>query len=148
MRIRLTATALLLACTLPLHAQTTAPAAPAEQAMPEPDSKASAQVSRGKVAYYGQRFAGRKTASGERFRPEALTMAHNTLPFGTLVRVTNPANKRSVVLRVNDRGPTTPDRIADLSQAGARALRMQRAGVIDAELAVVGQGKRQRNRRA
>lgn len=145
MRIRLAVTALLLACTLPLQAQTSPPAAPA--ADPAPARAAAAprgELSSGKLAYYGQRFAGHKTASGERFRPEALTMAHKTLPFGTLVRVTNPANKRSVVVRVNDRGPTQADRVGDVSLAAARALRMQRAGVIDAQFAVVGTAKHRR----
>jgi rare lipoprotein A len=64
-------------------------------------------------------------------------MAHNTLPFGTQVRVTNLANKRSVVARVNDRGPTTPGRIADLSTAAASRIGMLRAGIVEARLEVV-----------
>ena len=92
----------------------------------------------GKIAWYGKKFAGRKTASGEAYNPEALTMAHKTLPFGTLVKVTNPKNNKSVTLRVNDRGPTQSDRVGDVSQAAARKLGMVKSGVIDAELAVVG----------
>src|SRR5690606_23620135 len=57
----------------------------------------------GRLAWYGNKFAGRRTASGERFDPNALTMAHKTLPFGTRVKVTNLDNERSVVVRVNDR---------------------------------------------
>jgi rare lipoprotein A len=64
-------------------------------------------------------------------------MAHKTLPFGTRVKVTNLANKRSVELRVNDRGPTQADRIGDVSYAAAKRLGMVRAGVIDAEVTVV-----------
>ncbi len=92
----------------------------------------------GKVAYYGRKFAGRKTASGQRFNPNAMTMAHKTLPFGTKVKVTNVANSKSVVVRVNDRGPTTPDRVGDLSLAAARKIGMVRAGVVQAKLEVVG----------
>ena len=94
-------------------------------------------VSEGKVAYYGKRFAGRKTASGKKFNPGAMTMAHKSLPFGTKVRVTNLKNNKSVVVRVNDRGPTTADRVGDLSLAAAKKIRMVRAGVIDAELEVL-----------
>ena len=92
----------------------------------------------GKIAWYGRKFAGRKTASGEAFNPEALTMAHKTLPFGTRVKITNPNNKKSVTVRVNDRGPTQPDRVGDVSHAAARKLGMLKSGVIEAELAVVG----------
>lgn len=95
----------------------------------------------GKLAWYGRKFAGRTTASGKPFNPQAMTMAHKTLPFGTKVKVTNPKNGKSVVLRVNDRGPTQADRIGDVSQAAARKLGMLRAGVIDAELEVVGATK-------
>jgi rare lipoprotein A len=92
----------------------------------------------GKIAWYGKKFAGRKTASGERYNPEAMIMAHKTLPFGTRVKVTNPKNDKSVTLRVNDRGPTQADRVGDVSQAAARQLDMVKSGVIDAELSVVG----------
>jgi rare lipoprotein A len=68
-------------------------------------------------------------------------MAHKTLPFGTKVRVTNLANKRSVVVRVNDRGPSTPDRVGDLTTAAARKIGMIKAGVINAKLEVVGTAK-------
>ena len=89
------------------------------------------------MSVYAVDFAGKTTASGERFDPAALTMAHRTLPFGTLVRVTNLKNHRSVQVRVNDRGPAVPDRIADLSLAAARKLGMTGAGVIEATLEVV-----------
>jgi rare lipoprotein A len=130
--------AVLAAPTLAFAQTASAPAAakPAPAAMPAPAAAASA--SDGKIAWYGKRFAGRKTASGQRFNPQALTMAHKTLPFGSRVKVTNTANKRSVVVRVNDRGPTTPDRIGDVSQAAARKLGMLRSGVANATLEVVG----------
>lgn len=123
-----------------VSAQTATPAsappaaAPAAPAAPAAGSDESLS---GKLAWYGRKFAGRRTASGERFNPDAMTMAHKTLPFGTMVKVTNPRNGRSVTLRVNDRGPTQPDRIGDVSLAAARALGMVRAGVIEAELQVV-----------
>jgi rare lipoprotein A len=121
-------------------------AAPAAAAAPSAPAKAAAKAvagdaTEGKVAFYGRKFAGRKTASGERFNPKAMTMAHKTLPFGTLVRVTNLKTKRSVVVRVNDRGPSTPDRIGDVTSAAATKLKMRRAGVIDAKLEVVGMKK-------
>jgi rare lipoprotein A len=102
---------------------------------------ASGDANEGKVAHYGAKFNGRKTASGERFNMNAMTMAHKTLPFGTRVKVTNLANKKSVVVRVNDRGPTTPDRIGDLTTGAARKIGMTKAGVVDARLEVVGQAK-------
>jgi rare lipoprotein A len=88
----------------------------------------------GRISWYGSALAGRPTASGEPFDPSDLTMAHPDLPFGTRVRVTNPANGRSVVVRVNDRGPFVGERVADLSHAAAKRLGMVRRGVIVAEL--------------
>lgn len=150
MSLRLLAIGLLAASSL-AHAQsasapaaTAAPAAKPAAAAPAAAPAAAAaapaaDVSEGKIAWYGRKFAGRKTASGERFNPGAMTMAHKSLPFGTRVKVTNTANQRSVVLRVNDRGPSTPDRIGDVSQAAAQKLRMMRSGVATAKLEVVGQ---------
>ncbi len=155
-------TAIILALTPLAQAQTAAPAAapaaPATVATPAPAAPAAAatsaapatakasatsgDVSEGKVAHYGRKFNGRKTASGERFNASAMTMAHKTLPFGTLVKVTNLANKRSVVVRVNDRGPSTPDRVGDLSTAAGQKIRMVRSGVVDAKLEVVGMSKK------
>jgi len=120
----------------PAAAPAAQPAVPAPAASPAPAAPA-ADTEQGKLAWYGSKFAGRKTASGQRYDPNALTMAHKTLPFGTRVKVTNLANKRSVELRVNDRGPTQADRIGDVSHAAAKRLGMVRAGVIDAEVTVV-----------
>ena len=102
---------------------------------------ASAERMLGKLTYYGRKFAGRKTASGEPFDPEDFTMAHRTWPLGTLVRDTNPANQSSVVVRENDRGPSSPHRIGDVSLAAARELKMLRAGVLHAHLEVVAQAE-------
>ena len=84
----------------------------------------------GKASYYGARHHGRKTASGERFDQHALTAAHRSLPFGSRVRVTNLRNDRSVVVRINDRGPYARGRIIDLSKRAAEQLDMLRAGVV------------------
>jgi rare lipoprotein A len=83
----------------------------------------------GKASYYGSRHHGRRTASGERFDQHALTAAHRTLPFGTKVKVTNLNNDRTVVVRINDRGPHIRGRIIDLSREAAERLGMLRAGV-------------------
>jgi rare lipoprotein A len=83
----------------------------------------------GNASYYGKQYHGRKTASGERFNMRELTAAHRTLPFGTNVKVTNLANDRSVVVRVNDRGPFKRDRILDVSLEAARRLQMVGAGI-------------------
>lgn len=81
-------------------------------------------ASGGNASWYGPGFAGKRTASGERFNPGGLTAAHRSLPFGTLVRVTNRANGRSVVVRINDRGPFVGGRQIDLASGAARAIGM------------------------
>lgn len=81
-------------------------------------------VTEGVASWYGRRFHGRKTASGERFNQQALTCAHRTLPFGTRVRVTNIETGEQVIVRVNDRGPYAHHRIIDLSSAAADSISM------------------------
>ena len=76
----------------------------------------------GVASYYGKKFHGRKTASGEQFDMNAMTAAHRTLPFGTKVRVTNLENGNRVVLRINDRGPVSEQRIIDVSYGAAKEL--------------------------
>jgi rare lipoprotein A len=76
----------------------------------------------GKASWYGRRFQGHRTASGEAFDLNMLTCAHRTLPIGTLLRVTNLGNRRSIMVRVNDRGPVPTGLIVDLSYAAARSL--------------------------
>nr|WP_298115982.1 septal ring lytic transglycosylase RlpA family protein [uncultured Pseudomonas sp.] len=83
----------------------------------------------GQASYYGARHHGRKTASGERFDQHALTAAHRSLPFGSRVQVTNLRNDKSVVVRINDRGPYAKGRIIDLSHQAAKQLDMLRDGV-------------------
>ncbi|WP_207877694.1 septal ring lytic transglycosylase RlpA family protein [Pseudomonas sp. 32_A] len=82
----------------------------------------------GTASYYGARHHGKRTASGEPFNQHGLTAAHRSLPFGTRVRVTNLANQRSVVVRINDRGPHTRGRLIDLSRAAAEKIGMIRSG--------------------
>jgi rare lipoprotein A len=94
-----------------------------------PFGAARANVQEGAVSWYGAQFHDRQTANGERFDMGALTMAHPTLPFGTRVRVTNLRNGRSVVVRVNDRGPFVGHRIADVSRGAAAELGMVSRGV-------------------
>jgi len=98
-----------------------------------------ATVQEGVVSWYGAQFHNRKTASGERFDSGALTMAHPSLPFGTKARVTNLRNGRSVVVRVNDRGPFVGQRIADLSQAAATEIGMLRKGLAKVRIEVLGE---------
>ena len=81
-------------------------------------------------------YAGGKTASGEKVSPGALTAAHRSLPFGTLVRVTNERNGHSVVVRINDRGPFVRGRVIDVTPAAARALGF--SGLASVSLDVVG----------
>jgi rare lipoprotein A len=81
-------------------------------------------IADGEASYYGRELAGNRTASGERFNPQALTAAHRTLPMGTRVRVTNKANGMSVIVRINDRGPFVRGRILDISLAAARQIQM------------------------
>lgn len=82
----------------------------------------------GVASWYGDRFHGRRTASGEAFNMNDLTAAHPSLPFGTRVRVRNLDNGREVVVRINDRGPFTRGRVIDLSRAAALALGFLQAG--------------------
>ena len=91
----------------------------------------------GEASYYAPGFEGRPTASGEPYRALELTAAHRTLPFGTRVKVTNLANGRSVVVRINDRGPFHRRRVIDLSRAAAERLAMVRRGRVPVEVRVV-----------
>jgi len=106
-RNALAITALVLGCALG------ATSASAEDAKPP---------QKGVASWYGPGFHGKKTANGERFNTHALTAAHKTLPFDTKVRVTNERTGKSVVVRINDRGPYAHGRVIDLSKAAAEAV--------------------------
>lgn len=83
----------------------------------------------GVASWYGGKFHGRKTANGERYDMNKLTAAHKSLPFGTRVKVTNRKNGRSVIVRINDRGPYAGKRVIDLSRKAAEAVGMIRSGI-------------------
>ncbi len=91
----------------------------------------------GKATYYADKFHGRRTASGERYDKNRLTAAHRSLPFGTTVRVTNLLNGKTVIVRINDRGPLKGGRIIDLSRAAAIAVGMISQGVVPAGIEIV-----------
>ncbi len=97
-------------------------------------AKAKAHALNGIASFYWQ---GQMTASGEAFDKRAMTAAHPTLPFGTLVAVTNLRNGKRTVVRINDRGPFKPGRVIDLSEAAAEILDMQARGLVPVELEVV-----------
>ena len=112
---------------------------------PEAVAKKHFQILHGLASWYGGVFNGRKTASGEKFNMHELTACHPTLPFGSLVRVINRSNKRSVVVRINDRGDLGAEgrvRVIDLSWAAAEKLAMTHIGVakVDVEVLTLGSG--------
>lgn len=107
---------------------------------PPPEPKAQGTIrslGSGVASYYGKRFHGRLTANGERFNMNAMTAAHKTLPFGTKVRVTNSRNGRSVVVRINDRGPFIRGRTIDLSRGAAQKIGMISTGHARVKLEIV-----------
>ncbi len=97
----------------------------------------SAFTQSGQGSYYADKFAGKPTASGTPYRPGKLTAAHNTLPFGTKIKVTNVKTGRSVKVTVNDRGPHVKGRIVDLSKKAASKIGLTEAGVAPVQLKVV-----------
>ncbi len=88
----------------------------------------------GKASYYGNEFNGKKTANGQTFNKNALTAAHKTLPFGTVVKVTNVSNGKTVTVVINDRGPYAKGRIIDLSEKAAASIDMVNQGVAEVKL--------------
>ncbi len=94
----------------------------AERSAPEASARSTET---GVASFYASKFQGRRTANGEVYNSQALTAAHPSLPFGSLVRVTSLTNGKTVVVRVNDRGPFVAGRIIDVSRAAAQALRLR-----------------------
>lgn len=94
-------------------------------------------IIRGYASFYGDEFHGRLTSNGEVFSQELLTAAHKTLPFGTKLKVTNTKNKRSVIVRVNDRGPFVDGRVLDLSRAAAERIDMKNEGIAFVSITVM-----------
>lgn len=91
----------------------------------------------GMASYYGREFKGKKTASGEFYDPQKLTAAHPVLPFNTYVKVTNLENGRSVILRINDRGPNKKNRIIDVSEKAAEILGFKSKGTAKVKVEVI-----------
>ena len=98
------------------------------------------QTQTGKASFYADKFEGHPTASGEKYKHNKLTAAHKTLPFGTVVKVTNLANGSSVEVEINDRGPYIEGRVIDLSKSAAEKLGFINLGVTDVKLEVVDAG--------
>lgn len=128
----------------PVEAPAVAPELPTPPEVPDTivDEKyqltgeAARELERGHASWYGGQFHGRRTASGENYDKYALTAAHKTLPFGTIVRVRSLKLGREVDVRINDRGPFSPGRVIDVSQAAAEALGLMGAGVAEVSLNV------------
>lgn len=89
---------------------------------------------KGEASYYANKFHGRPTASGEKYNKNKFTAAHRTLPFGTMVEVTNLTNGKSVTVKINDRGPHKKSRIIDLSRAAAEQIDLIKAGIAQVEI--------------
>ncbi len=106
-----------------------------------PLSSAQGYTEEGLASWYGPKFHGKRTASGEVYNMYAFTAAHKILPLGTHVLVTNLENGRQVVVRINDRGPFVPGRIIDLSYAAARALGMVEEGVVPVRIVALAEGQ-------
>jgi rare lipoprotein A len=106
-----------------------ASATPAKAAYQKHAAKSKRHYQVGKASWYGKRFHGRKTASGETYDMFQFTAAHQALPLGSVVRVTNLRNGRWVVVRINDRGPVPESRIIDLSYGAAQVLGLRDDGV-------------------
>lgn len=95
---------------------------------------------KGVASWYGRQFHGRKTASGQRFNMHAMTAAHRTLPFGSIVKVSDPSTGKSVIVKITDRGPYHGRRIIDLSRGAAQKLGIIRAGTAKIHLTVIRRG--------
>jgi len=110
-----------------------------EQTIPIQNQTVIARTFGGKASWYGPGFHGRLTANGERYNQNAMTAAHKNLKFGTRVKVTNLNNGRSVIVRINDRGPFAKGTVIDLSAAAARSLNMINSGVARVKVTILGQ---------
>ena len=121
-----------------VEAQRLAAFEPRPPAGPDPlPSPSASTMAPGWASYYSHELAGNRTASGERFDPGMRTAAHRTLPLGSKVRVTNPVNGESVIVRINDRGPYHGNRVIDLSLAAARDIGLIRSGTGRVDLALL-----------
>ncbi len=107
-----------------------------------------AQIQKGTASFYADKFEGKQTASGEKYKHKKLTAAHKFLPFGTIVKVTNLENKESVEVRINDRGPFVEGRVIDLSRSAAEKLKFINQGLAEVQIEVIdaGDGRTNSNR--
>ena len=135
MKILLLALILLTQCISVIRAQT------ADSIRDVNEKKITPNVETGVASYYHRKFQGRPTASGEKYDTLKMTAAHNSLPFGTRIRVTNLRNKRGVIVRVNDRLHHRNKRLVDLSLAGARKLGYMGRGLTKVKVEVLKDGK-------
>ena len=110
---------------------------PSQSSQSEVSDKSAGDMLYGESSYYADKFHGRKTANGEIFDMYKKTAAHKTLPFNTLLEVTNLENNHSVVVRVNDRGPFVGNRILDLSYGAAREIDMISSGVVKVRIKIL-----------
>ncbi len=110
---------------------------PKSVAPPKPPKMSIVSTSTGEASWYGPGFFGNRTANGELFRPGTMTAAHRTLPFGTLVRVTNLRNGRETIVRINDRGPFAGHRVIDLAHGAAHHLGLVSSGIAQVRLEVL-----------
>ncbi|MCM8557721.1 septal ring lytic transglycosylase RlpA family protein [Sphingomicrobium sediminis] len=114
------------------------PPAPIVEIEPEVVEPPRTLLGETEASYYGARFAGRLTASGETFDPEQPTAAHRTLPFGTMVEVTNLANGKTVIVKINDRGPFHDDRDIDLSRSAFEQIADKSRGTARVTISAIG----------
>jgi rare lipoprotein A len=137
---------------LPRPTATALPAVPAANATPaslatqKPADKKAAETHHGIASWYGGVFNGRRTASGARFDMYAMTACHPTLPFGSVVRVVNLENNRSVVVQITDRGELLGGRVIDLSYAAAHKLAMTKGGLASVKVEVLSLGGSHRDK--
>ncbi len=137
--IKLHALAILLASVFMLPAL----ASPGEKARTETIHQENATIQVGTASWYGRGVAGRITASGEKLNPKGMTCAHRTLPFGSVVKVTDIASGKHVSLKVNDRGPYVKGRILDLSEGAAKELGGSEKGLMFVHIEIVSIAKAQ-----
>nr|WP_294543062.1 septal ring lytic transglycosylase RlpA family protein [uncultured Rhodopila sp.] len=137
--IKLHALAILLASVFMLPAL----ASPGEKARTETIHRENATIQVGTASWYGRGVAGRITASGEKLNPKGMTCAHRTLPFGSVVKVTDIASGKHVSLKVNDRGPYVKGRILDLSEGAAKELGGSEKGLMFVRIEIVSIAKAQ-----
>jgi rare lipoprotein A len=107
---------------------------------PKPSEDLPSGVEVGIASYYAHEFDGRRTASGEVYDMNKLTAAHPSLPFGTIVKVTNLENEKSVEVRINDRGPFKKGRVIDVSYEAAKRLDFVRQGLVEVRVEAIGKG--------